>query len=379
MQNTNPAAAGTGPSDRHLVDAGSKYALWLRLAVVALCGAIGVLAGGPSAAVPTAGLVLAACVSCGLQVYWRARGQWAYWFALADGLIVVAIGLSQLPLGPQSVTGWVFAVASITSVTCHYEWMRAPVAGWLLAAASVTAFAVGNLLAGPDQFLAGLCVRLMVQSALSWASVVALRRATLSMDRVIERGSRRRLAASVATARRAAERECLAMLHDTASATLLMVSSGAIEDYSWLPDRARRDLEALGAVSGTVARTVELSTLFEALGTFPGLRLAVDVGRPLTMPAGPAFAIFFGVQEALNNVVAHAGDPRPTLHARQDGDRLLVRLCDRGRGFRPADVSAHRRGISRSILGRMAAVGGRAEVESVPGAGTTVRWTWPHD
>jgi signal transduction histidine kinase len=53
-----------------------------------------------------------------------------------------------------------------------------------------------------------------------------------------------------------------------------------------------------------------------------------------------------------------------------------VRVTDAGRGFDVGAVSDHRRGIRGSVVERMAAVGGRAEVTSRPGR-TTVRLEWP--
>lgn len=61
----------------------------------------------------------------------------------------------------------------------------------------------------------------------------------------------------------------------------------------------------------------------------------------------------------------------------RDAIAVVVEVTDDGPGFDPAGVPPHRYGLRESIRGRMAAVGGRAEVRSAPGAGTTIRLEWP--
>ncbi|WP_244199790.1 sensor histidine kinase, partial [Amycolatopsis thailandensis] len=82
------------------------------------------------------------------------------------------------------------------------------------------------------------------------------------------------------------------------------------------------------------------------------------------------------VREALVNVDRHAGVGEALLTV-EDGVRVTVR--DEGRGFDPAATPAQRRGVRGSLVERMAAAGGRAEVTSAPGAGTTVDLVWPHE
>jgi signal transduction histidine kinase len=49
-----------------------------------------------------------------------------------------------------------------------------------------------------------------------------------------------------------------------------------------------------------------------------------------------------------------------------------VFVRDEGPGFDLGAVPTERRGVRDSIIGRMRAVGGRAEIDSVPGEGTEV-------
>ena len=52
-------------------------------------------------------------------------------------------------------------------------------------------------------------------------------------------------------------------------------------------------------------------------------------------------------------------------------------MRDRGRGFDPDDVAEDRRGISGSIVDRLARAGGAGQVRSTPGEGTEVEMSLP--
>src|SRR5205807_2003030 len=97
----------------------------------------------------------------------------------------------------------------------------------------------------------------------------------------------------------------------------------------------------------------------------------------LVAPEPVCGALCGSVREALTNVARHSGTDRATVCAERDGDLVAVRIVDDGVGFAPDSVPVGRFGLSGSIVERMANVGGRAEVISHPGRGTTVRIEWP--
>jgi hypothetical protein len=267
------------------------------------------------------------------------------------------------------------------SVTCYVDWPERPVAGHVLAAVAIGAHSAGCFLAAG--FVSAVAVwSLLVQALLSWAGLLLVRHAARVCDRLVRRAEQRRIAAAAVRAQRTADRAYLAMLHDTASTTLLMVSTGATGDVDWLPAAARRDLEVLIAHTPVTGQDsdpvdpVDLADLLTSLTGYPGLTVRADVDRPLTVPPTQAYAIYHGVREALRNVHRHAGDTSPALTAHDRDGLVVVRLSDRGRGFDPDAVPAHRRGLAESILARMTAAGGVAQVRSAPGRGTTVEWTW---
>jgi signal transduction histidine kinase len=78
-------------------------------------------------------------------------------------------------------------------------------------------------------------------------------------------------------------------------------------------------------------------------------------------------ALFYVCSEALTNVVKHADATAVSITIRRDGDSLVATITDDGRGG--ADPAG------TGLLGladRLAARGGRLQVDSTPGAGTSV-------
>jgi signal transduction histidine kinase len=111
-----------------------------------------------------------------------------------------------------------------------------------------------------------------------------------------------------------------------------------------------------------------------------GLDVAVDGVDAATaggLPPGVDLAAFRVVQEAVTNVVRHAGAGRATIRfARRPGE-LVVQVDDDGRGPTRGDAPA---GGGRGIAGmreRARALGGRLEAGPRPGLGFRVRACFP--
>lgn len=111
----------------------------------------------------------------------------------------------------------------------------------------------------------------------------------------------------------------------------------------------------------------------ERVGKGQGLRVDCSIGD---LPAGMAPAVtvclFRVVQEALRNIVRHAGahSARVSLAPNDGGLQLLV--TDDGVGFEPRMGHSAGLGIA-SMRERVREVGGKFSIRSVPGAGTTVQ------
>lgn len=109
--------------------------------------------------------------------------------------------------------------------------------------------------------------------------------------------------------------------------------------------------------------------------------LEIEVEAPHSEPRLPQhleLALYRVVQEALSNVVRHAGSPRASVSIAVLGHVVDITVVDEGRGFDAEAVEREERGLG--LLGmreRVRNAGGRLEIESAPGAGTRVRIQFP--
>jgi signal transduction histidine kinase len=102
--------------------------------------------------------------------------------------------------------------------------------------------------------------------------------------------------------------------------------------------------------------------------------LAVDVEAPDgRAPPEIETAAYYVVSEALANAVKHAGATRVSVSARRRDGRLVVRVQDDGRGGAAPEPSGGLAGLAD----RIAAHGGRMELESAPGEGTRLEVVLP--
>jgi signal transduction histidine kinase len=118
--------------------------------------------------------------------------------------------------------------------------------------------------------------------------------------------------------------------------------------------------------------------------TAAGLPVGLQVGgTPRALPPGLDLAAYRVVQEALTNVLKHAGKPETTVRLDYAEAGLVVEVTDAGRPIpaaRPA-VSAVP-GSGRGLLGlreRIALYGGELDAGPRPGGGWLVRARLPVD
>jgi signal transduction histidine kinase len=104
-------------------------------------------------------------------------------------------------------------------------------------------------------------------------------------------------------------------------------------------------------------------------GTDVGLELQ---GEPRVRP-GVDEEIFRIVQEALHNALRHARAERLAVQLHENGDGLRLAVTDDGVGFDPGAPELRARSLGlTSMEERAREVGGRLEIDSAPGTGTTV-------
>lgn len=172
-----------------------------------------------------------------------------------------------------------------------------------------------------------------------------------------------------------AREEVARTLHDGVLQTLAVVQRRASDpDLSRLAREQERELREF--LFGTAPAGGELGPLLrEAAARFEdrfGGRANVVVADDLAEPEPPIVAALVGaVAEALTNAGKHGDARLVTVYVEpSDGGGVFCSVKDDGRGF---EAAAEGVGVSRSIRGRLAEVGGRAEIAGNLGHGTEVR------
>ncbi|MFJ8667494.1 sensor histidine kinase [Streptomyces sp. NPDC093600] len=136
-----------------------------------------------------------------------------------------------------------------------------------------------------------------------------------------------------------------------------------------------------GLVTGLRGRTHSVGSLRVALSAFvtamaidrPVVELRIeDVDDPLPDTLGDG--LFLVLREALRNALAHARASRVTVDVRSETRRLQASVTDDGAGL-PQECGAGN-GIA-SMTERIRSLGGRLEITSAPGGGTTIELSVP--
>lgn len=212
--------------------------------------------------------------------------------------------------------------------------------------------------------------------AVQWATASVIRHMLLGVASTVDKARTEHQHAEVTRqindAVRDYEHEQLALLHDTAASTLLMVGHDTTLDPQRVAAQARRDLALLHA--GTWVAPPPWVNLVGALRhsaehlTTP---VEVDGLDRLWLPGRTAQPVIAAAREAMTNVDRHANADLLRITVSD----TMVRLRDDGRGF-DAEAPRFRHGLHESVIGRMHRSGGRARISSRPQHGTTVELTW---
>jgi signal transduction histidine kinase len=318
------------------------------------------------------------------------------WFPGAVLALIVASGLAFAALGlPPEILGVAILVAVYSVAAYGSRWVS--LAG--LAAAVVGSAAV-QLTPAKFEMPTPVGNTLIIGVAWLLGHFVGVRRvyvAQLERTAELER-------ARAELARRAVTEERLRLareLHDVVahSISVIAVQSGVgAHIASTQPEEAAKALAAIEATSR--AALTELRRLLGVLRQegepqgdltpVPGLAdlevllaevakagLAVKVrveGKPLQLPAGVDLSAYRIVQEALTNVVKHAGEARAQVTIRYGDQDVTVEITDDGRGV-TAPTSDGRARVGHGLIGmreRVQVFGGDLETGPCPGGGFRV-------
>jgi signal transduction histidine kinase len=309
---------------------------------------------------------------------------------VASGLAVAALGLSPIVLGVAILVA-VYSVAAYGT-----RWVS--LAG--LAAAEIGSVAV-QLTPGRFQAPTVVSNALVIGAAWLLGHFVGVRRAYTA--RLEERTAELEQAREE-LARRAVTKERLRLareLHDVVAhaMSVIAVQSGVgAHVASTQPEEAAKALSAIEATSraaleelrrllGVLRQDSEPqgdltpvpgladldSLLAEVAKAGLGVRLRVE-GTPWQLPAGVDLSAYRIVQEALTNVVKHAGPARAQVTVGYRDQEVTLEVTDDGRGV-GALAGDGRAGVGHGLIGmreRVAAFNGDLEAGPRPGGGFRV-------
>ncbi len=204
-----------------------------------------------------------------------------------------------------------------------------------------------------------------------------------------------RLAASTEERRRLA-----AELHDSVTQTLYSVSMVAAALPRLLDrnvEEARRSAQhlrnmTLGALAEMRTLLYELrpdafntarpgSLIQQAADVFTGrthIPIEVSVQGDAGMKPGTKRALYRIAQETFNNIAKHAEATRVIAALNEVGDSMVLHIEDDGRGF-DVEKMAHKGLGLTTIRERAVETGGRVEIDSREGQGTSITVCWPED
>ncbi|MGB3697845.1 MAG: DUF5931 domain-containing protein [Gordonia sp. (in: high G+C Gram-positive bacteria)] len=199
-----------------------------------------------------------------------------------------------------------------------------------------------------------------------------------------------RLAEAIALAAQSAERERLAReVHDGVLQVLALIArrgreiGGPTQELATLAAEQERVLRQLIAAAPPVSAAADDADLGRALRALASDRVQVSApGEPVLLDAAVVDQVLAAVGNILDNAARHAGpDARAFVLLEDLDDAIVVSVRDDGVGIEPGRlaeaVDEGRMGISRSIIGRIEELGGRARLESAPDAGTEWELTVP--
>lgn len=312
----------------------------------------------------------------------RLRRGWL----LADSALAVVANLASTTLtGPDTGLDLRYAQVQALAVTAATTAGFAPVsiASVAVASAAWTSSLLVQRRRRPTQ--EAPVVAAALEPMLTWLALGALTRYLRGVDTELGdlREHQRRLAeaAVIETERERRHR----LLHDTALQTLEAVAGDWYPDDASLRSVAAADADLLRRALAESPEVRDLDTaLVEMVAAYrrAGLDIVFDRGGPgcgaCSACRSPALAaeLTAAAREAIVNSFKHASPCTTSVTAKCHDGVVAIRVSDDGKGF-DVDTAPAGYGIEHSLRRRLAAVGGEVEIESSPGAGTTVRLSVP--
>lgn len=178
-----------------------------------------------------------------------------------------------------------------------------------------------------------------------------------------------------------------ALVHDKVLTTLLLsAKANTPEEQRAVAEMAVSAISSLNEaqreVSSESVSGISFLAALEKSGKRqePNLLVSISDQSPIEIPEAAAKALTEATLQAIVNSQQHAGTGvTRELHLKTNRSGIKIVVKDDGRGFRMSRVPKSRLGVRTSIIRRVELVGGRAFVDSKPGAGASIILEWnPH-
>jgi signal transduction histidine kinase len=297
----------------------------------------------------------------------------ATWYVVVDGVIALGLVSAGLFAGTDFVAGgypasWLFIVAFATN-------FGATIA---IGAFATAVFAVLHLQMDLDQTrLFGSIQFLVIAVVVGWAFAALRERERLRIEAENDRSeAERALAKERDRSLRLEERSLIARrLHDSVLQTLKLIGDNSDDsaEVRYLARVQERDLRrTINEYQSPHQDSFRARMLDVRADVEDRFRVEIEhVVRDDAEMDDALRTVVAATEEALNNAARHSGVRQIDLFSEIRSGVAQVNVRDRGVGFDPAST-AHRGGLADSIVSRVEAAGGSAEVRSGPGRGTEI-------
>jgi signal transduction histidine kinase len=318
----------------------------------------------------------------------RRRAPLAVTVVVMGALIVESLAVGSAPTPDSQLVGWLLA---IYTVAAHCDRVAAAIGGAVSLAAGLVWMGIDDFLFPVVVFGGAWVAGRLVRQRQVYAEAIEQRAQALE-------GEREANARAVAAEERARiARELHDLLSHSVSVMVVQASAerSALGTERAAPGQALEAIERTGRQaldemrrlftllrSGAPSELAPQPTLAELDALVQHVRetgLAVDVqiqGEPGAVPPGVALCAYRIVQEALTNVIKHAGPARASVRLRYAGDSLALEVTDDGRGARNGSGSAPGHGLM-GMRERVALYGGELDAGTRNGGGFAVRARLP--
>lgn len=163
----------------------------------------------------------------------------------------------------------------------------------------------------------------------------------------------------------------------------LLARSGDVERLPQIDALAQHSLVELRRIVAALAPAEledtalagALGRMLDALSADTGIRTALAVDERMPPLRTPVEVMFLRIaQSALANVRQHAGAAQVRIALSAEGGRVCLTVADDGAGFDPGRLAEQSRSYGLvAMRSRLRELGGELEIDSAPGAGTTLR------